>query len=140
MCSSELSSVQRSTPCDMGKHSQANQKLISHKAPLSNIHAPASEQKAVYRMAKADEQERSLMRPPHPMVHAAGKGSLDPASAKRFPACSFHWGGSRERRSPRTRLREGACSGARTSLPHGGVCCRGRTWPDHLLCFLLCLL
>lgn len=40
------------------------------------------------------------MRPPHPMVHAAEKGSLDPASAKRFPACSFHWGMSLEKALP----------------------------------------
>lgn len=46
-CSSEPSSVQLSTPSDMDRHLQENQKLISHKAPLNNMHTPASEQKAV---------------------------------------------------------------------------------------------
>lgn len=64
ICSSEPSSVQLSTLCDMDRHSQENQKLISHKAPLNNSHTPAFEQKAVYRMAKAEEQKSSLIRAP----------------------------------------------------------------------------
>lgn len=141
ICSSEASSVQLSTCCDMDKYSWEEQKSISQKAPLNKNPHPCILTKCSLSLCKwCDEQEDSLSTPPHPKVQATWKGPVGCHYRRWLQECSCHREAAWKWASCRTRLQKGTCSICQNKYASwSGLLLRSDLARSHSLSFLLSL-